>query len=219
MTTVVIADDQAMVRAGLRTILEAAGDIDVVGECEDGRLAVSLARTLTPDVVVMDIRMPVVDGLEATRRIVASGSPSRILVLTTYGLDEYVYEALRSGAAGFMVKTDPPELLIEAVRVVAAGEAMVGPATTRALVERFLAGAPPSGDPPREHALLTEREREVLLLVARGLSNREIADELFVGTGTVKTHVAHILAKLGLRDRVQVVVYAYEHGIVRGGAA
>lgn len=213
MIRVLLADDQAVVRSGLRTILEAQDGIEVVGEAGDGREAVALARELEPDVVVMDIRMPGLDGIEATRRL-AEGP--HVLVLTTYGLDEHVYDALRAGAAGFLVKTDSPERIVEGVRVVAGGDALLGPETTRLLIGRFTAGPPPRAVAGSELGL-TPREREVLELVAQGLSNAEIAERLVVSDGTVKTHVARILHKLGLRDRVQAVVFAYEHGVVRPG--
>jgi DNA-binding NarL/FixJ family response regulator len=216
MTRVLLADDQAVVRAGLRTILESTpdADLEIVGEAADGAEAVALTNALQPDVVMMDIRMPVLDGIEATRRLARSTTSARVLMLTTYGLDEYVYEALRAGAAGFLLKTDPPDRIVDAVRVVAAGDALLGPETTRRLIERFLAG--PSPNAPRPSALdaLTDREIDVLRQVARGLSNQEVAESLFIGEGTVKTHVAHILAKLELRDRVQIVVYAYEHALI-----
>ena len=211
---VVIADDQGIVRGGLRMILEAAG-LDVVGEAADGKAAVDLVGRLRPDVVLMDIRMPVLDGIEATRRIVRDHPAARILILTTYGADEYVYEALRAGAAGFLLKMDSPPRLVDAVGVVAAGEALLAPEITRRLIDRYVHDAPHAPSP--RLAELTAREREVLLLIARGLSNVEIAGELFLGEGTVKSHVVRILAKLGLRDRVQVVVFAYENGVVRPG--
>jgi DNA-binding NarL/FixJ family response regulator len=219
MTTlrVVIADDQAMVRGGLRLILEASG-ITVVGEADDGRTAIDLVTRLKPDVVLMDIRMPVLDGIEATRRLVRDQPAVKILVLTTYGADEYVYEALRAGAAGFLLKMDSPPRLVDAVRVVAAGEALLAPEITRRLIDHYVATASPDqAEPPGLHDL-TAREREVLTLMARGRSNAEIARELYVGEGTVKTHVVRVLAKLGLRDRVQAVVYGYEHGLVRPGS-
>jgi DNA-binding NarL/FixJ family response regulator len=217
MTRVLLADDQAVVRAGLRTILESAADadLDIVGEAADGAEAVALTTALQPDVVMMDIRMPVLDGIEATRRLTRSTTSARVVVLTTYGLDEYVYEALRAGAAGFLLKTDPPDRIVDAVRVVAAGDALLGPETTRRLIERFLAGPPPNAPRPSALDTLTDREIDVLQQVARGLSNHEVAANLFIGEGTVKTHVARILAKLELRDRVQIVVYAYEHALVR----
>jgi DNA-binding NarL/FixJ family response regulator len=218
MIRVLIADDQAVVRSGLELILEAQDDLDVVGQAANGAEAIDLVHSLQPDVVLMDIRMPVLDGIEATRQLAASAAHARVLVLTTYGLDEYVYDALKAGAAGFLVKTDSPERLVEAVRVVAAGEALLAPAITRRLIKRFLAAPPPNAEPPRALAELTAREREVLEHLARGQSNAEIAQTLFITEGTVKTHVARILAKLELRDRVQAVVYAYEHGLVQPGS-
>jgi DNA-binding NarL/FixJ family response regulator len=213
MTRVVVADDQAVVRSGLRMILEAHEGIEVVGEAANGEQALDLVRLLDPDVVLMDIRMPVLDGIAATRRLAAAGARTRILMLTTYGLDEYVYEALQAGASGFLLKTDDPERLVDGVRVVAAGEALLAPEVTRRLLDRFVsAGAPVR---PSMITVLTERELDVLDQVARGRSNAEIGRALFVSQGTVKTHVAHILAKLGLRDRVQVVVFAYENGLVK----
>lgn len=216
MISVLIADDQAVVRAGLRLILEAQEDFQVAGEAADGAAAVEGVRTLEPDVVLMDIRMPTLDGIEATRQIVNGGTASRVLVLTTYGLDENVYDALAAGASGFLVKTDSPERLVDAIRVVAAGDALLAPEITRRLIERVVSGSPPTRLPP-ELAELTAREREVLTLLARGKTNAEIAGELFVSEGTVKTHVARVLSKLGLRDRTQAVVFAYEHGLVRPG--
>jgi DNA-binding NarL/FixJ family response regulator len=217
MIRVVIADDQAVVRGGLRMILESEADIEVTGEAADGRHALDLVRELDPDVVLMDIRMPTLDGIEATRRLVTSGGRARVLVLTTYDLDENVYDALKAGAAGFLVKTESPARLVQAVRVVAAGEALLAPDITRRLVDRFVTGMRPNTPAPPELDVLSPRELEVLRLVARGLSNAEIAETLFVSDGTVKTHVARILSKLGLRDRVQVVVFAYERGIVEPG--
>jgi DNA-binding NarL/FixJ family response regulator len=219
MIRALVADDQAVVRGGLRLILEAQDDIEVVGEAGDGAAALELVRELRPDVVLMDIRMPEMDGIEATRRLALSGSGARVLVLTTYGLDEYVYEALKAGAAGFLIKTDSPERLVEAVRVVAGGEALLAPEVTRRLIDRFLSGARPGGTSPPELEELTARELEVLKLVARGFSNAEIAETLFVSDGTVKTHVSSILSKLGLRDRVQAVVFAYECSLVEPGRA
>lgn len=219
MIRVVIADDQAVVRGGLRMILECEEDIEVIGDAADGRHALGLVRELDPDVALMDIRMPTLDGIEATRTLVAAGARTRVLVLTTYDLDENVYDALKAGAAGFLVKTDSPERLVQAVRVVAAGEALLAPDITRRLVDRFVAGRRPNAAAPPQLEELTTRELEVLGLVARGLSNAEIAAKLFVSDGTVKTHVARILSKLGLRDRVQVVVYAYERGIVEPGGS
>jgi DNA-binding NarL/FixJ family response regulator len=224
MTRVLIADDQALVRAGFRMILEVQGDIEVVGEAEDGAEAVALARQLRPAVVLMDIRMPGVDGLEATRRILAADAPGaadpvRVLMLTTFDRDEYVYEALKAGAGGFLLKSAPPARLAEAVRLVASGEALLAPGITRRLIEEHVRGPAPGGPPPPQIAELTDREREVLVLVARGLSNAEIAAQLVVSHATVKTHVNRMLQKLGLRDRVQAVVLAYETGVVRPGAA
>ena len=218
MISVLIADDQAVVRAGLRMIIEAQHDLAVAAEAANGAEAAEMVRTLAPDVALMDIRMPDVDGIEATRRIAESGSATRVLVLTTYGLDENVYDALRAGASGFLVKTDPPERLIDAIRVVAAGEALLAPEVTRRLIDRFVAAARP-GDAPRELASLTARELDVLKLVARGRSNAEIAAVLYVSEGTVKTHVGRILGKLDIRDRTQAVVYAYENGIVQVGGS
>jgi DNA-binding NarL/FixJ family response regulator len=211
---VVVADDQHIVRSGLRMILEAA-DIDVVGEAADGAGAVELVMRLKPDVVLMDIRMPLVDGIKATRQIVGLQPGTKILVLTTYGDDEYVVEALRAGAAGFLLKMDSPPRLVEAVRIVAAGEALLAPTVTRRLIDHFISAPPVQRIPPPQLAELTPREREVLTLIARGLSNAEIGRELYLGEGTVKTHVVRILAKLRLRDRVQVVVFAYENQLVR----
>jgi DNA-binding NarL/FixJ family response regulator len=210
---VLIADDQSVVRAGLRMILESQDDLEVVGEAADGAAVVDAVRTLDPDVVLMDVRMPEVDGIEATRQIVESGSRARVLVLTTYGVDENVYAALQSGAAGFLLKTDSPERLVDGVRVVASGDALLAPEVTRRLIERFVAAPPRSASVPALEEL-TPRERDVLRLLARGRTNGEIAAELFVSEGTVKTHVARILAKLGLRDRTHAVVFAYESGAI-----
>ncbi|HUZ70126.1 MAG TPA: response regulator transcription factor [Candidatus Saccharimonadales bacterium] len=212
MIRVVLVDDQPLVRTGLRTLLEEEADITVVGDAADGDQAVRAVAELVPDVVLMDIRMPVLDGLEATRRIMTSGSAARIVILTTFDLDAYVFEALRAGASGFLLKDAPSDEIVRAVRIAAAGDALLAPSVTRRLIERF------SGHTPRAEASrlreLTEREREVLLLVARGFSNLEIAQRLFLGETTVKTHVAHILDKLEVRDRVQAVVLAYECGLV-----
>jgi DNA-binding NarL/FixJ family response regulator len=217
MTRVLLADDQAVVRAGLRTILETDEAIEVVGEANDGQEAVTLTQALDPDVVMMDIRMPVLDGIKATERLVSAGTRAKVLMLTTYGLDEYVYAALRAGAAGFMLKTEPPARLCEAVHVVAAGDALLGSETTRLLIERYLS-EPPARRSASRLDELTSREQEVLLELAHGRSNDEIGRVLFIERGTVKTHVTHILTKLGLRDRVQAVVFAYEAGLVRRGA-
>jgi DNA-binding NarL/FixJ family response regulator len=210
-----LADDQELVRTGFRMILETQPDIEVVEEASDGVEAVAAARRLQPDVVLMDIRMPNVDGLQATKQIIAAGWRSRVRALTTFDLDEYVYEALRVGASGFILKNAPPEQLITAVRVVAAGEGLLPPSITRRVIEQFATLPPPGGT--NALAQLTDREREVLKLIARGLSNAEIATELFVSDATVKSHVAHLLAKLQLRDRIQAVVLAYESGLVRPG--
>jgi DNA-binding NarL/FixJ family response regulator len=216
---VLIADDQELVRTGLRMIVASEPDLQVVGEAGDGAEAVEAALRLRPDVVIMDIRMPRVDGIEATRRLQAHGDAApKVLVLTTFDLDEYVWEALRAGAGGFMLKDAPPRQLAEAVRTVAAGESLLAPAITRRLVERFVRTPPRGAAAHRERfAELTERELEVLALLARGLSNAEIGEQLFVSEATVKTHVGRVLAKLGLRDRVQAVVLAYESGLVEPG--
>jgi DNA-binding NarL/FixJ family response regulator len=214
---VVVADDQAMVRAGFRSLLNEEPDLEVVGEAADGEQAVAAVRRFRPDVALMDIRMPTVDGLEATRRIVAGGLATRILILTTFDLDEYVYEGLRAGASGFLLKDASPEQLIAAIHLVAEGEAVLAPTVTRRVVEAF--ARIPAADDALRSALesLTAREREVLRLLARGRSNAEIARELFVSEATAKTHVRHVLSKLDLRDRVQAVVFAYESGLVRAG--
>jgi DNA-binding NarL/FixJ family response regulator len=218
MTRVLIADDQALVRVGLRKILEAESDPTVVGEAEDGRDAAFETRRLGPDVVLMDIRMPVLDGIEATRRIVAAAPATRVVVLTTFGLDTYVYEALQAGASGFMLKDAPPEEIVAAVRIVANGEALLAPAVTRSVIEEFVRrDQPPPPTPPAAVQELTPREREVLDLLVAGLSNPEICERLVISEATAKTHVARILQKLGLRDRVQAVIYAYESGLVRPG--
>ncbi|MDP1847073.1 MAG: response regulator transcription factor [Solirubrobacteraceae bacterium] len=221
MIRVLIADDHELMRGGLRAMLDAHEDLEVVGEAADGGEAVDRAIELRPDVVIMDIRMPRVDGIEATRRLAAHGAGApRVLVLTTFDLDEYVWAALRAGAGGFMLKDAPPRQLAEAVRTVAAGEALLAPAITRRLVERYVATPPPgAGARQKRFAELTGRELEVLGLVARGRSNAEVAGELFLSEATVKTHVTRILAKLGLRDRVQIVVLAYESGLVQPGMA
>jgi DNA-binding NarL/FixJ family response regulator len=217
VTRVAVADDQELVRSGLRGLLEARG-LDVVGEAGDGRAAVALAHELQPDVLVMDIRMPVLDGISATRELTSSGSATRVLVLTTYDLDRYVYDALRAGAAGFLLKASPPDRLAEAVRVVAAGEALLAPSLTRRLIAAHISRPPPLDGAPAALADLTEREREVLTLVARGLTNDEIAARLVVSPATVKTHVNRVLSKRQLRSRAQAVVLAYETGLVQPGA-
>ena len=215
---ILLADDQPLVRTGLRTILEDAGGFDVVGEAGDGIEAVAKVATLGPDVVLMDVRMPRLDGIAATRQIRAAPDSPRVVVLTTFDLDEYVYAGLRAGASGFLLKDTLAPDLVSAIRVVVAGDAVVAPSATRRLVERFL-DTTPEPDRARAQSLsaLTDREREVLGLLARGLSNAEIAAELFLSEGTVKTHVSRVLAKLSLRDRVQAVVLAYETGLVRPG--
>ena len=216
---VLIADDQALVRTGFRLILESENDIEVVGEAEHGREAIDLSARLRPDVVLMDIRMPKLDGIEATRRLLAGTSDGpRVLMLTTFDLDEYVYEALRAGASGFLLKDVPAEQLAAGVRLVAQGEALLAPSVTRRLIQEFSQTSRPTR---RAAALdeLTPRELEVLKLVARGLSNAEVADALVVSATTVKTHVARLLMKLGVRDRVQLVVLAYETGVVQPGAS
>jgi DNA-binding NarL/FixJ family response regulator len=211
---VLIADDQALVRAGFKMILDAEDDLDVVGEAADGLEAVELAKRLKPDVVLMDIRMPQLDGIEATRRVIAlGGDAARVLMLTTFDLNEYVYEALRAGASGFLLKDVPPEQLAAGIRVVAQGEALLAPSITKRLIQEFASGAATPVTPPKGMDELTARELEVFKLVARGLSNAEIAAELIVSETTVKTHVARVLMKLGLRDRVQAVVLSYESGI------
>jgi DNA-binding NarL/FixJ family response regulator len=214
MTSVVLADDQELVRSGFRLILEFAG-IEVAGEAGDGREAVELVRRVEPDVVLMDVRMPVMDGIEATRRIGLAGVRSRVLVLTTFDLDEYVYEALRAGASGFLLKDAGRERLVDAVHTVAAGESLFAPSVLRRLVDHYVA-RPPAGSASHQGRLseLSDRELEVLRLVGRGLSNAEIADTLIISQATVKTHVRHVLQKLSLRDRVQAVALAYEAGLV-----
>ncbi len=211
MTTVLVADDQLLVRVGLRTIIDHEPDLEVVGEAGDGLEAFELARRLAPDVILMDVRMPVLDGIEATRRIVGAALPSRVLVLTTFDLDSYVYDALRAGASGFVLKDMPRDQVVHAVRVVGSGESLLAPAVTRRLIHRFVAAGPARPDP--RLARLSVRETEVLRLIARGLSNAEIAQELVVSPTTVKSHVASLLAKLGVRDRVQAVVLAFEAGL------
>jgi DNA-binding NarL/FixJ family response regulator len=214
---IVIADDQELVREGLRMMLDAEPDLTVVGEAGDGEEALSAARNHDPDVLLMDVRMPELDGIEATRRLVASGGRARVLVLTTFDLDEYVYEAMRAGASGFLLKDARREQLAAAVRTVATGEALLAPAVTRRLIEDFCKRPPPSAGLPAAAAGLSERELEVLRLLARGLSNLEISKELYLSDTTVKSHVGRILAKLDLRDRAQAIVFAYESGVVRPG--
>jgi DNA-binding NarL/FixJ family response regulator len=214
---VLLVDDQQLIRAGFRMILDAEPDIEVVGECSDGTQAIDSAARLNPDVVLMDIRMPEMDGIEATRRITARGEGPRILILTTFDLDEYVYDALGAGASGFVLKDTPADHLVAGIRTVAAGEALLAPSVTRRLIEEFSRGGGASRDRAPGLDELTPRELEVLQLMATGLSNAEIAEELVVGETTVKTHVARVLLKLGLRDRVQAVVLAYESGIVTPG--
>ena len=218
--SVLIADDQALVRAGFRMILDAEEDLRVVGEASDGAQAVEVVRELRPDVVLMDIRMPELDGIEATRRVLAETDPerpARVLMLTTFDLNEYVYEALRAGASGFLLKDVPPEQLAAGIRCVAAGDALLAPSITRRLIEEFAQSRPADPTPPRSFDDVTARELEVFGLIARGMSNAEIAAELVVSETTVKTHVARLLMKLGLRDRVQAVVLAYESGLVAPG--
>ena len=215
--TVVLVDDQAMVRAGFRMILDSHDDIDVVAEASDGDQAVTIVRQSRPDVVLMDIEMPSLDGLEATRRIVQDPTiNSRIVILTTFERDDYVFEGLRAGASGFLLKNAPPEQLVDAVRVVAAGDALLAPSVTRTVLEAFAQHPAPRADQSILDRL-TEREREVLQQLATGKSNSELAVQLFLGEGTVKTHVSNVLTKLGLRDRLQAVVFAYESGLVEPG--
>jgi DNA-binding NarL/FixJ family response regulator len=214
---VLVVDDQALIRSGFRMILEDAPDIELVGEAEDGREAVERARALDPDVILMDIRMPNVDGVEATRRLVDANTRARILVLTTFDLDDYVHTAIRAGANGFLLKDVQPAELIAAIHVVAAGNALFAPAATRRLLDRFATSTPatPAADSPLHQ--LTEREREILRLIANGLSNAELAAQLHLSEATVKTHVSSMLRKLGVRDRVQAVIAAYDAGLVRPG--
>jgi DNA-binding NarL/FixJ family response regulator len=213
---VLVADDQSMVRAGFRMLLSGEEDIEVVAEASNGHEAVDKAARFDPSVVLMDIRMPELDGLQATRRILAADNAARILILTTFDLDEYVYEALRAGASGFVLKDDPPEQLLTAIRTVAAGDALLSPAITKRVITQFTRMPRPA--PPKEVDDLTAREQEILQLIAGGLSNGEIAQELFISDTTVKTHVTHILQKLNLRDRVQAVVLAYQTGLFESDA-
>ncbi len=215
--TIAIVDDQHLVRTGFRMILEAEDDLEVIAEAADGLAAVEVIERDRPDLALVDVRMPHLDGIEATRRLVAGGSPTRIVILTTFDLDEYVFAALRAGASGFLLKDTPADRLVEAVRTVAAGDALLSPAVTRRVVTAFVEGVATQSVPPPELDELTEREQEVLRLLARGRSNAEIAEALFISETTVKTHVGRVLQKLRLRDRVQAVVFAYEHGIVRAG--
>jgi DNA-binding NarL/FixJ family response regulator len=217
MIEVVIADDEALVRGGLRLIVDAAPDIEVVGEAEDGAEAVQVVRDLEPDVVLMDVQMPIADGIEASRRIVQSGVSTNVLMLTTFNRDDYLYQAMKAGASGYLLKSSPPEQLVNAVRVVAGGDALLAPAITRRLIDDYTTRPQPSM-PPKEFNELTDRETEVVLLIASGLSNSEIADELFVAESTIKSHINKILAKLDARDRVQLVIKTYESGLVQPGA-
>lgn len=222
MTSVLLVDDQALVRAGFRTILESEPGLEVVGEAVDGRAAVSMVRALDPDVVCMDVQMPGMDGLEATREIAATGGRSAVMILTTFDRDDFLFEALDAGASGFLLKTAEPEQLIDAVHALGRGDALLSPAVTRRVIERYAGGGgaasgPGRGAPVEPGAaldLLTEREREVLLLLSRGRSNAEMAAELFLGEATVKTHVSNVLMKLSVRDRIHAVIWAYEHGVV-----
>lgn len=213
----IIADDHRLVREGFRRLLESGDDIRVVGEVGDGLQAIDLANRIRPDVVLMDIRMPKLDGLAATREITEGEATTRVVILTTYDLDEYVFDAIRAGASGFLLKDSPPDRLIEAVRVASSGDALLSPSITRRLIEEFTQRPPPEPAPKLES--LTRRERDILTGLARGLSNAEIADELFISPATVKSHVASVLSKLDLRDRVQAVVYAYEYGLAERNPA
>jgi len=218
--SVLIVDDQALVRTGFRMILEAETDLEVVGDAADGLQAIDEAQRLRPDVILMDVRMPELDGIEATRRLLENGSgDTKVVMLTTFDMDEYVYDALRAGASGFLLKDVPPEHLVAGIRAVANGDALLAPSITRRLVEEFVRSAPPRTEPPAGLDELTSREHEVLLLIARGMSNAEIAAQLYVSETTVKTHVARVLMKLKLRDRVQAVVLAYEAGLVQPGVS
>jgi DNA-binding NarL/FixJ family response regulator len=214
---ILIADDQALVRTGFRMILEAEHDLDIVAEAKDGAEAVNATRRTQPDIVLMDIRMPTIDGIEATRRIMQSAHPPRVLMLTTFDLDEYIFDALQAGASGFLLKDVPPEQLVAGIHTVYEGESLLAPTVTRRLIQAFVRDHPPAQQPHPQLDDLTARELAILKLIARGLSNTEIADELVVANATVKTHVGRVLAKLGLRDRVQAVVLAYESGIIRPG--
>jgi DNA-binding NarL/FixJ family response regulator len=215
---VLIADDQALVRAGFRMILETDPDVRVVAEADDGAEAVEAALRTRPDVALMDIRMPGMDGLEATRRVMAAPSPPRVLILTTFDLDEYVFDALTAGASGFLLKDVAPEQLLAGIRIIAQGDSLLSPSVTRRLIESFVRDGRQTREPPPVLDELTPRELEILRLVARGLSNSEIAEQLVVSSTTIKTHVARVLMKLALRDRIQAVVFAYENGVIRPGA-
>ena len=216
---VVVADDQPLIRTGLRTMIDYAADLDLVGEAADGAEAVELARRARPDVVLMDVRMPVVDGIESTRRITADPALAavRVVMLTTFDVDEYVHAAIRAGASGFLLKDAPPEDVLDAIRVVARGDALLAPSVTRRLLAELAAQPEADRPPPPELDLLTDREREVLALVGRGLSNAEIGERLYVSPATAKTHVSHVMTKLYARDRAQLVVTAYESGLIRPG--
>lgn len=217
MIRVMLVDDHQLVRSGFAMILGAEDGIDVVGEAADGATAVSMVERLRPDVVLMDVQMPTLDGLEATRRITANGSHTQVVILTTFDRDDYLFDSLRAGAAGFLLKNSPPEHLIDAVRVVASGEGLLSPTVTRRVLATFAAGPAPVDRSP-DLDRLTEREHEVLRLLAAGLTNAEVAERLYLGEATVKTHVSNVLMKLGLRDRVQAVVFAYESGLITPGA-
>ena len=216
MIRILVADDQALIRESFRLLLELEPDLEVVGEASNGQEAVALTRRLQPDIVLMDIRMPVLDGIAATRAMTRTGVPTAVLILTTYDADDYLYDAMRAGASGFLLKDVRRDQLAQAIRTVAAGDALLHPALTRRLLERFVSGPPPGRLAPALSAL-TDREIEVLRLVGRGLTNAEIATALFLGEATVKTHLGHVLTKLGLRDRVQAVIRAYESGLVQPG--
>jgi DNA-binding NarL/FixJ family response regulator len=217
MIRVVIADDQDLVREGLRMMVDAEADITVVGEAATGTAAIAAARRLDPDVVLMDVRMPELDGIEATRQMVAGGARTKILMLTTFDLDEYVYRAMKAGASGFLLKDGRREQLVDAIRSVASGESLLAPALTRRLIEDFCSRPEPGGGAAVEAAGLSDRELDVVRLLARGLSNAEIAGELFVSEATIKSHIARILAKVHVRDRMQIVIFAYESGLIRAG--
>jgi DNA-binding NarL/FixJ family response regulator len=219
MIRVLIADDQALVRGGFHSILAGQDDIEVVGEAEDGNAAVELTEQLRPDVALMDIRMPGIDGIEATRRIAARGIVTRVLILTTFDIDDYVYEAMKAGASGFLLKTAPPQQLADAVRTIAAGDALLAPSITRRLIQQYVRRPPPGTTVPPGLEELTQRELDVLKLLARAMSNAEIAAELVVSDATVKSHVNRILSKLSLRDRAQAIVLAYEAGLVEPGSS